>query len=134
MAIILDADVVIRGERGTFDLSAWMKENSSEQFELAAITIAELWHGVERAVGVNRVRREKYLQTIIGVTTIIPYTEEIAYEHAKIWAHLESHGKMTGDYDLIVAATALNRGSNVATFNQRHFTAISGLKVIEPKI
>src|SRR5665213_735997 len=126
MGIILDADVIIRGEKGTFDLKGWLQANASEQFELAAITIAELWHGVERASGANRARREKYLQSIVRPLTIIPYTEEIAYEHARIWAHLQSHGKMIGDYDVVMAATALFRGSAVATFNQKHFSAVTG--------
>ena len=46
---------------------------------------------------------------------------------------LESVGKMIGSYDLIVAATALERGSDVATFNRRHFAPVKGLKVIEPR-
>jgi predicted nucleic acid-binding protein len=40
---------------------------------------------------------------------------------------------MAGYYDLVVAATALERGSQVATFNQRHFDSVPGLAVIEPK-
>jgi predicted nucleic acid-binding protein len=64
---------------------------------------------------------------------VIPYTVETAYEHARIGAELESAGKMTGYYDIIVAATALERGSEVATFNLQHFTHIKGLAVIEPK-
>jgi predicted nucleic acid-binding protein len=39
---------------------------------------------------------------------------------------------MIGDYDLIVAATALERGSDVATFNKRHFAVVKGLKIVEP--
>ena len=134
MAIVLDADVIIRGEKGTFDLKGWLRANSEERFELAAITIAELWHGVERATGATRQRREKYLQAVADLMSIIPYTEETAYEHARIWAYLESSGKMIGNYDLAVAATALERGSSVATFNQKHFLTIPGLTVIEPKL
>ena len=52
MAIILDADVVIRGEKGVFDFKNWLAARPSDQFEIAAITVAELWHGVERAIGV----------------------------------------------------------------------------------
>ena len=132
MAIIFDADVIIRGERGTFDLKGWLATNTHEHFELAAVTVAELWHGVERATGAMRARREKYLQSIVSPMTIIPYTDETAYEHARIWARLESIGKMIDDYDIIVAATAMLRGSSVATFNQKHFACVSGLKVIEP--
>ncbi len=40
---------------------------------------------------------------------------------------------MIGYYDLIVAATALERGSQVATFNKRHFSQIKGLELIELK-
>jgi predicted nucleic acid-binding protein len=63
---------------------------------------------------------------------IIPYTEQTAHIHARLSAKLESSGQMIGDYDLIIAATALERGSDVATFNKRHFAVVKGLKVIEP--
>src|SRR5271165_5463017 len=105
MAIILDADVVIRGEKGTFDLGSWVAARPDEQFEIAAITVAELWHGVERATGAHRTRRERYLRTILEALPIIPYTDITAFEHARIWAALEAAGKMVGAYDLIVAAT-----------------------------
>lgn len=133
MAIILDADVIIRGEKGTFDLNSWVASRPDDQFEVAAVTVAELWHGVERAAGAHKTRRRQYLQTILASLPIIPYTEQTAYEHARIWAELESSGKMIGYYDLIVAAMALERGSEVATFNQRHFAQVKGLTVIEPK-
>jgi predicted nucleic acid-binding protein len=39
---------------------------------------------------------------------------------------------MIGAYDLIIAATALERGSEVVTFNRRHFDLVPHLKVIAP--
>ena len=133
MAIILDADVIIGGERGVFDLAAWAASRPSDLFEVAAITVAELWHGVERAVEPHKSKRRKYLETIVAALPVIPYTEQTAYEHARLWADLQVAGKMIGAYDLIVAATALERGSQVATFNKRHFSRVKGLQVIEPK-
>ena len=133
MAIILDADVIIRGEKGLFDLRGWLESQPEETFEVAAITVAELWHGVERASGPHRSRRQQYLQRVLTPLPILPYTEQTAHEHARIWAQLEASGKIIGAYDLIVAATALERGSGVATFNQRHFAVVPGLKVIEPR-
>lgn len=130
MAIILDADVIIRGEKGTFDLAGWLASQPQEEFEVAAITLAELWHGVERATGDHRARRLHYLEVIFAKLPIIDYTSEIAREHARIWAELEIAGKMTGYYDLIVAATARLRGSKVATFNRRHFEHIRGLNLV----
>jgi predicted nucleic acid-binding protein len=134
MAIILDADVIIRGEKAKFDLIGWLRANPQETFEVAAITIAELWHGVERASGNQRVQREQYLRSAIASLPILSYTQETAYEHARLWAQLEAVGRMISQYDLIVAATALERGSGVATFNHKHFSQVAGLKVVEPKI
>ena len=133
MAIMLDADVLIRGEKGSFDLKSWLAGQPNEQFEVAAITVAELWHGVERATPPHKQRRLQYLHAMLAVLPVVPYTEQTAYEHARIWAELEAAGKMAGYYDLIVAATALERGSQVATFNRRHFDPVHGLTVIEPK-
>ncbi|MGA7557598.1 MAG: PIN domain-containing protein [Terriglobales bacterium] len=133
MVILLDADVIIRGERGGFDLSGWVASLPNDSFEIAAVTVAELWHGVERAAEPQKSKRRKYLETVVAALPVIPYTEQIAYEHARIWAELQSAGKMIGASDLIVAATALERGSRVATFNKRHFAMVKGLPVIEPR-
>ncbi|MGA3196987.1 MAG: PIN domain-containing protein [Terriglobales bacterium] len=134
MAIVLDADVIIKGEKGNFDLRRWLASQQDQELEIAAVTVAELWHGVERATVPHRAKRERYVRTIVGRLSILPYTEVTALEHARIWAALEAAGKMIGYYDLTVAATALEHGSAVATFNQRHFSQVSGLKVIEPQV
>jgi tRNA(fMet)-specific endonuclease VapC len=133
MAIIVDADVIIRGERGTFDLKGWLAARSSEQVEIAAITVAELWHGVERADAAHKSKRELYVRSLVETMLIVPYTEATAREHARVWAALDATGRMIGDYDLIVAACALERGSTLATFNQRHFSQVRGLKLIKPE-
>jgi predicted nucleic acid-binding protein len=62
----------------------------------------------------------------------VPYTEQTGLEHARLWAELESTGQMIGTHDLILAATAIQTGNAVATFNQRHFAVVKGLNVIEP--
>lgn len=133
MVITLDADVIIRGEKGAFDLKTWLESRPDDAFEVAAITVAELWHGVERAGLAHKARRQQYLQRVLAPLPVVPYTEQTAYEHARIWAQLEASGKTIGAYDLIVAATAMERGSAVATFNRRHFDCVPGLQVIEPR-
>ena len=132
MGIIVDADVIIRGEKGDFDFRAWVATEPEESFAIAAITVAELWHGVERAASSHRSKRKHYLQAILSVLPILTYTERTAYLHAKLWAKLQATGQMIGYYDLLVAATALELDYRVATFNARHFKLVPGLKVIQP--
>lgn len=38
---------------------------------------------------------------------------------------------MSGYYDVIVAATARHRGSELATFNRDHFKDIAGLRLVD---
>ena len=133
MAIILDADVIIKGEKGSFDLIAWLDLQTGQDLEIAAITVAELWHGIERATAPHRAKRERYLRTIVERLEPIPYTETTAWIHARLWEKLESSGNMIGAHDLILASTALERDSFVATLNKRHFIVVPGLRVIEPK-
>ena len=133
MAIILDADVIIKGEKGSLDHIAWLDSQTGQDLEIAAITVAELWHGIERATSPHRAQRERYLQRIVERLEPIPYTETTALIHARLWAELESSGNMIGAHDLILASTALERDSVVATLNKRHFTVVPGLRVVEPK-
>jgi tRNA(fMet)-specific endonuclease VapC len=133
MAIILDADVIIKGEKGNFDLIAWLDLQTGQDLEIAAITVAELWHGIERATAPHRAKRERYLRTIVERLEPIPYTETTALIHARLWAELESSGHLIGAHDLILASAALERDCMVASFNIRHFQNVPGLKVIEPR-
>lgn len=132
MAILIDADILIEAERGGFDLDAWLTLHGDEEFRLAAITVAELWHGVERATGTHRARRRRFLENVFALFEPVPYTAATAFHHARLWAELESAGKMIGAHDVILAAIALEHGDAVATLNVRHFQSIEGLKVVTP--
>lgn len=132
MAILIDADVIIAAERGAFDIFGWLASQPNQEFKMAAITVAELWHGVERATGAHRMKRQRFLERVFATFEVVPYSGQTALEHARLWAELESSGRMTGSHDMILAATALERGDTVATFNARHFAAVQGLAVLTP--
>lgn len=132
MAIVIDTDVLIQDERRLFDLRDWASSFPNDRFQIAAITVAELWHGVERARGNFRAERETYVRKLLTSVAILPYTESTALQHARICAELEASDNMIGYYDLVVAATALEHNSSVATFNKRHFARVPGLKLILP--
>lgn len=93
MAIILDADVVIAGEKGHFDLQRWLVSHAAEQFEIAAITVAELWHGVERATGTRRARRRSYLKAILSVLPVIPLRNKPRANMRAFGLRLKSWGR-----------------------------------------
>ncbi len=132
MEITIDSDVIIAGERGVFDLQAWLHSRIGDDFSISAVSIAEVRHGIERASAAHKSRRERYLDTLLAGLTIYPYTSRTAVEHARIWAELESSGRMIGYYDLIIAATALERRTAIATFNKKHFSQVRDIVLVDP--
>lgn len=49
MGVVLDTAVLIDAERGTFDLAGYLAALGDAPVALAAVSAAELLHGVERA-------------------------------------------------------------------------------------
>jgi predicted nucleic acid-binding protein len=132
MAILIDADVIFQAERGLFDFERWLTSQPDEEFKIAAITVAELWYGVERGTGAHRAKRRLFLQHFLPVFEFVAYTEKAAAEHARLWAEMESTSHLIGAHDMMLAAIALHAGGFLATFSKRHFASIKGLTIITP--
>lgn len=128
MGVIIDTNLLVAGEKADFDLTAFVQALEPDEVAIAAITVAELLHGVERAV-TPRIKeaRTQYVEGILDAFPILSYGVAEAREHARIWAHMTSRGTLIGAHDFIVAATALAVGFAVATLNQREFERVPGL-------
>jgi tRNA(fMet)-specific endonuclease VapC len=97
---------------------------------IAAITVAELLHGMHRADNeMRRQRRSIYVEAIISQLPVVGYSTDIARVHARLWAELQARGQMIGLHDLIIAATCLSLGFGVVTTNEREFQRVPGLAV-----
>ena len=132
MAFLIDADVIIQAERKGLDLDAWLRSHPDDEIKLAAITVAELWRSVARATGIHRVARQRFLERALLAFEVVPYSEKAAIEHANLWADTEARVQRMSPYDLILAATALECGAAIVTFNTKRFAAVTGLTVLKP--
>jgi hypothetical protein len=77
-----------KGEKGNFDLIGWLAAQTGHELEIAAFTIAELWHGIERATPPQRANCERYLGTMVERLEAIAFTEATASVHARIGRNL----------------------------------------------
>ncbi len=132
MAYLIDADVIIQAERMGLDLDAWLRSHPDQEIKLAAITVAELWHSVERATGIHRAARQRFLERVLLAFEVVPYSERAAIEHARLWADTEATGQRISAQDLILAATARECGAAIITFITKRFAAVTGLTVLKP--
>jgi tRNA(fMet)-specific endonuclease VapC len=101
-----------------------------EEVGIAAITAAELLHGVYRAIPEHRSRREAFVEAVIAAFPPLPFELLAARAHARIWAGLAAAGQGLGAHDRIIAATAISVGWRVGTANLRHFDRVVGLDVL----
>lgn len=132
MATLIDASVLVAAERGRLDWDDAIALHADATVALAAITASELLHGVHRATSARiRARREAFVEQVLARLPVIAFDVVIARVHARIWAELAASGVTIGTHDLLIGATALATGGQVATRDLRSFPRIPGLDVIE---
>ena len=131
MGALIDSSVLIAAERGTLDLDAVLEESEAIDFAIAAVTASELLHGVHRADNEDRrSRREAFVETLLSRIPVLPFDLIAARAHARLWAQLATSGGSVGAHDLLIAATAIARGMDVVTRDERSFPRIPGLSVL----
>ena len=127
MAVLIDTDLLIDLEQGDAAVEALLGE---EERAISVITVSELLHGVLRAGGGARARRQAFVEHLLASLQAIPITEPVARIHADIWSGLAERGEPIGAHDLWIAATAVAHGLAIATRNDSHFRRIPGLRVL----
>ena len=130
MASLIDSSVLVDVERGRADLGALLEKRGDRGIAMAAITAAELLHGVHRLRASKRkTRAEAVVETLLASIPVIPFDLVCARAHARLGAALARRGITVGTHDLMIGATALARGLSVVTRDQRSFPRIPGLEI-----
>ena len=131
MDILIDSSVLIAAERGALDLDALLEAHRADEVGIAAITASELLHGVHRlSSAVRRARTHGLVERLLARLPVVAFDLDVARVHAMLSAELRSMGAAVGSHDLLIAATALQRGAAVATRDLRSFPKIHGLDVL----
>lgn len=131
MGALIDASILIAVERGKLDFDAALAKQRDSDFALSSITASELLHGVHRASSETlRTRREAYVEALFASFPVIAFDVISARVHARLSARLSEKGATIGAHDLLIASTALSRGMDVVTRDERSFSRIPGLTVV----
>ncbi len=75
----------------------------------------------------DRISWEKYIRFF----TCLEITPEVSWHYGEIFLHLKESGKIIGQNDLWIAATALAHKRPIVTRNTSEFTRVPGLEVRE---
>jgi len=135
LGLILDTSILIASERrgGTIEAILYQARAVYGEIDVAlsAVSVVELTHGIYRArTDADRERRRVFSQKAFHDLIVHPVTLEIAQLAGKIEGEQTAKGIAIAFEDLVIGATALHLGFDVATLNTRHFQLIPGLKIV----
>lgn len=135
MGLILDTGILIASERRRESVEDILRRVRAAHGEidiaLSTVSVVELTHGIYRARNdADRERRRVFAEGVFQDIIVHPVTLEIAQLAGKIEGEQAAQGIAIAFEDLVIGATALHLGFDVATLNVKHFQLIPGLKIV----
>lgn len=104
-----------------------LKRHKPSEICVSAITYAELTHGVEKSMAVEKNRLA--LALLFSNIEVLDFDIKAAIHYGKIRAYLEKQGTPIGPLDMMIAAHAISLGYTVVTNNIKEFQRVPDLKL-----
>jgi tRNA(fMet)-specific endonuclease VapC len=124
---LIDTSIFVFALRGHPRVAEQLSRHIAEPRALSVITYGELLCGALKCArpveALASVRRIAELYPVIDVSRAIVETFSL------LRVQLEREGQRLEDFDIMIAATALNLGYTLVTDNTRHFDRIPGLRI-----
>lgn len=129
MTYLVDTDWVADYLKGRANAVALLTALSQEGIAISLVTYGEIYEGLY--YGSDFARHESVFLAFLQGVDVLLLNEEIMREFARIRGQLRAAGKLIGDFDLLVAATAIRYDLTVVTRNTKHFRRVPGLSIYE---
>lgn len=125
---LLDTNIISYWMRGDKGVISRLKEHAPSDLSLSAITLAEIYYGIEKSP-VRKKERHLKIEKILSLLDLYYFDEMAARKYALIRAQLEGKGVVIGERDIQIASIAMANKLIVVTHNVKEFDRIEKLKV-----
>ena len=123
--ILVDTDVLVDVVRRYPPAMQWLEQLGSTEVTLPGFVVMELIEGCGSRVQQRRVER------ILESFKIVWPSEQTCERALKVFAHnYLAHG--LGILDAVIGQIEVDLDVPLASFNQKHYSAIPGLKTVQP--
>ena len=125
---LLDTSVYSQALRARPDwavLRRWQEEGDAA-CAVCGVVVAEVEYGLHRHPSPKRWRI--YREELLGRLQTVPMHTGVWRRFANMRVRQETAGRSVDDFDLLIAATAVEYDLTVATLNCRHFSLVEGLR------
>lgn len=128
MLYLVDSDWAISFLNGNPGTVGRLEALRPEGIGISIISVAEIYEGMYGHA--NSCRQEQPLQRFMSMVQTLYVNEAICRIFAQERRRLRSLGALIGDFDLLIAATAIHNGLTLLTNNRRHFERVQDLSII----
>ena len=125
---LIDTGWVIRHLRGRTEYTMRLAALASSGLAVSVVTLAELLEGVERSSDPGRARVA--LDAFMAGVQVLPAAEDTARAFGELSAQMRAAGNHPGDFDVLIAATAIEHGLIVLTTDVDDFSRFPNLQII----
>lgn len=125
---LLDTDILIYSLKGESTVLENFKKFATEPKAISVITYGELVFGAQCSRRITENLAKVY--KIKEIFPLIDVTPAIMDIFAALKADMRKNGTPIDDFDLLIGATALTMAYRVVTNNERHYSRIPGLEVV----
>ncbi len=120
---LLDTDIVsymLRNQSPVYEMSVkYLSLHGS--FTISCLTHYECLRGLKAAGATKRLRE---FQGLLTFTEIVGCEQGIVRIASDIYGVLKPQGKLPGEFDILIAATAIYEKLTLVTNNEKHYKAI----------
>ncbi|MDR0738348.1 MAG: type II toxin-antitoxin system VapC family toxin [Prevotellaceae bacterium] len=127
MKYLLDTNICIFFLRGKFNIDNAFKIKGYENCCISEITVAELRYGAENST--NPQKHHELLNCFLKNITVVSIFDSI-FIYAKEKVRLKKAGiPIHDDFDLLIGATAIQKGLVLITDNTKDFEHLTDIKI-----
>jgi tRNA(fMet)-specific endonuclease VapC len=127
LSFLIDTDWAIDHFNGVKHVSLRLKELQPRGLGLSVVSTAELWEGAYFPRDAKR--SQETPEGILSGVDVLGLDEEICKRFGQLRGSMRKRGQTIGDFDLLIAATALRHNLKLLTNNRKHFEGIAGLEI-----
>ena len=127
LSFLIDTDWVIDHFNGVAQVTRRLKELELQGLGLSVVSAAELWEGA--CFSRDPKRSQETLEGFLSGVDILGLDEEICKRFGQLRGSMRKRGQTIGDFDLLIATTALRHNLTLLTNNRKHFEGIAGLEI-----
>jgi len=126
-AFLIDTGWIIDHFSGVSSRTSRLQELQPQGLAVSIISVAELWEGIlfSRDPPRSRALLERFLQGV----AVLNLDERICRQFGQLRGELRNRGEVIGDFDLLIAATALVHDLTLLTNNRMHFQRLQHLRI-----